>query len=101
VTAPIYARNHNEGARAIIMGDFYDGTMFPSLYSGGLFVADANEGAVDVLTLGANDQVTAVRRFDSGLPGIVQMVMGADGSLYYVNLGGGAGTGAIGRWRPV
>ncbi|MBF2073641.1 MAG: DUF4347 domain-containing protein [Synechococcales cyanobacterium C42_A2020_086] len=97
VVAPIYARSHASGARAIIMGDFYDGTTFPSLYSGRLFVADVNEGTVDALTLDSQNRVTAVRRFDSGIPGIVYMETGLDGNLYFVNLG----TGIIGRWRPV
>lgn len=96
VTAPIYARNHNEGARAIIMGDFYDGNTFPSIYNGALFISDVNEGTVDALTLDANNNVVAVRRFATGAQGVVQMVTGPDGNLYYVNLG----TGVIGRWRP-
>ncbi len=97
VTAPIFARNHSEGARAIVVGDFYDGNTFPSLYNGALFVADANEGTVDALTLDGNNQVTAVRRFATGQGGIVQLITGSDGNLYYVNVF----SGVIGRWRSV
>jgi glucose/arabinose dehydrogenase len=97
VTAPIFARNHSEGARAIVVGDFYDGNSFPSIYNGALFIADANEGTIDALTLDSNNQVTAVRRFASGQGGVVQMTTGADGNLYYVNVF----TGVIGRWRSI
>jgi glucose/arabinose dehydrogenase len=97
VTAPIYARNHSAGARAIVLGDFYDGNTFPSAYNDTVFVADVNEGTVDALTLNSENRVTAVRRFASGIPGIVYMETGPDGNLYYVNLG----TNSIGRWRPV
>ncbi|MFK0730324.1 MAG: Calx-beta domain-containing protein [Gloeotrichia echinulata GP01] len=97
VTAPIYARNHSAGAKAIIIGDFYDGNTFPSIYNDTVFVADVNEGTVDALTLNSENRVTAVRRFASGIPGIVYMETGPDGNLYYVNLG----TNSIGRWRPV
>jgi glucose/arabinose dehydrogenase len=97
VQAPTYARNHSSGARAIIVGDFYDGTTFPSLYNGALFVADVNEGTVDALTLNSQNQVVSVQRFAAGLPGIVYMETGADGNLYSVDLI----TGSINRWRPV
>lgn len=96
VQAPAYARNHSTGARAIVLGDFYDGNTFPSVYNGALFVADVNEGTVDALTLNDQNQVVSVRRFASGLPGIVYMETGADGNLYYVDLI----TGSINRWRP-
>ncbi|MBW4464061.1 MAG: DUF4347 domain-containing protein [Pegethrix bostrychoides GSE-TBD4-15B] len=95
VTAAIYSRRHSEGARAIIMGDFYDGSSFVG-YSGALFVADVNEGTVDALTLNSQNQVTAVQRFATGAQGIVYLETGSDGNLYFVNLG----TGTIGRWRP-
>jgi glucose/arabinose dehydrogenase len=97
VTAPIYGRRHSEGARAIIMGDFYDGNTFSSVYSGALFVADVNEGTVDALTLDSQNRVTAVRRFDSGVQGLVYLETGPDGNLYFVNIG----NGTIGRWRPL
>jgi glucose/arabinose dehydrogenase/HAMP domain-containing protein len=97
VTAPIYARNHADGAKAIVLGDFYEGTSFPSIYQGALFVADVNEGTVDALILNGQNRVTEVRRFASGIKGIVYMESGSDDNLYYVNIN----EGTIGRWRSV
>jgi glucose/arabinose dehydrogenase len=87
VVAPIYARNHSEGARAIAMGDFYNGE---------LYIADVNEGTIDALTINAQNQLVSVRRFASNTPGIVYLEAGSDNSLYYVDIG----SGAVGRWRP-
>lgn len=88
VTAPIFARNHgSDGAQAIVMGDFFRGE---------LIVTDVNQGTVEALTLNAQNQVTAIRRFDSAsVPGIVYMDASLDGGLYYVDLF----KGAIGRWK--
>jgi glucose/arabinose dehydrogenase len=97
VTAPIYARNHADGARAIVMGDFYEGTSFPSIYQDALFIADVNEGTVDALILDDRNQVTEVRRFDSGVRSIVFIESGPDSNLYYANIA----EGTIGRWRAV
>jgi hypothetical protein len=95
VAAPIYARNHSDGSRAIIMGDFYDGISFPDIYQGALFVTDVSLGTVDALILNDQNQVTDVRRFDSRLPRITFMESGPDDNLYYISLD----DGSIGRWR--
>jgi glucose/arabinose dehydrogenase len=101
VTAPLFARSHvDDGARAIVLGDFYDGTTFPSVYNGALFVGDVNQGIVQALLFTPTGAVDTVKTFATGLPGIVQYSVGNDGSLYYTNIGGGPGTGVIGRWRP-
>jgi glucose/arabinose dehydrogenase len=95
VAAPLFARSHSDGARAIVMGDFYTGTTFPNNYDGALFVGDVNEGTIDALFFDQTGQVTSSQRFASNVPYIVQITMGKDSSLYYANLA----FGEIGRWR--
>jgi glucose/arabinose dehydrogenase len=85
VTQPIRARSHAEGARAVMLGDFYNGR---------LYVTDVNEGTIDALTINAQNQVTSVQRIMSGMPYIVQMKARPDG-LYFVDLI----NGQIGRFR--
>jgi glucose/arabinose dehydrogenase len=94
-TAPIFARQHTSGVSAIVMGDFYTGTTFPSLYQGALFFTDVNGGTVDAAIFNSSGRVSSVQRFATGLAGIVQITTGQDSNLYYVNLG----RGEIGRWR--
>ncbi len=101
VTPAIYAKSHLDGATAVIMGDFYTGSTFPSFYNGALFFNDVYNGSVSALILNSDGSVKGVKTFDTDAPTIVQMKTGPDGSLYYVNLGSGSGaTGQIGRWRP-
>jgi hypothetical protein len=95
--AAIHARSHNDGAVAMTMGDFYTGTTYPSLYHNSLFLADVLEGTVDVLTFDALGEVSGNYRFADNIPGIAQMKMGPDDSLYFVNLF----TGTIERFVPV
>jgi glucose/arabinose dehydrogenase len=100
VTAPIYAFQH-AGADAIVMGDFYTGNTFPSIYKNTLFIANYSKGTVDNITLDSQGQFVSIRRFDTfsnpraNAP--VQITMGQDGNLYYADIA----AGAISRWRPV
>ena len=94
VTPAIYSRTHSDGAHAVIMGDFYTGTTFPTNYNGALFVADVQEGSINALYLDGSGAVTGVQRFASNLPYMVQMTTGKDSNLYYANI-----AGEIGRWR--
>jgi glucose/arabinose dehydrogenase len=99
ITAPLYAYNHNGQASAVVAGDFYDGTTFPQIYDGRLFVADVSRGTVDSLIFNTNGTVAGVQRFATLNPvqeAVVQLTVGADGNLYYADLV----QGEIRRWRP-
>jgi glucose/arabinose dehydrogenase len=87
VTQPVYSRNHADGARAVAMGDFYNGQ---------LYVSDVNEGVIEALTFNAQNQLTSVQRVMSGMPYVVQMRTRPDG-LYFVDLV----KGEINRFRAV
>jgi len=101
VLAPFLARSHTATANpdgrattALIMGDFYTGNTYPSVYNNALFYNDAGLGYVYVSFLDPSGNVTSTQLFDS-VPFIVDMETGPDGSMYYASLYGGA----IGRWR--
>ncbi|WP_193193627.1 PA14 domain-containing protein [Nostoc sp. MG11] len=100
VTAPTYTYKHSNAnddpGSAVVGGDFYTGSTFPSIYQNTLFIADASRGTIDNLTLNSEGKVVSVRRFASDLVSPVQISNGADGNLYYVSLY----TGKIERWRP-
>jgi glucose/arabinose dehydrogenase len=97
-TAPIYAFKH-VGSDAIVLGDFYTGNSFPSIYKNTLFIANYSKGTVDNITLDSQGQFVSIRRFDTftnpqaNAP--VQIATGPDGNLYYADIA----AGSIGRWR--
>ncbi|MEH1839060.1 MAG: PA14 domain-containing protein [Nostoc sp.] len=101
VTAPAYTYKHF-GSNSIVMGDFYTGSTFPSIYQGALFVGDFSQGTIDALTLDSQGKIVSVKRFASqadrpnlGVP--TQITTGKDGNLYYANLT----EGEIDRFRAV
>ncbi|MEH2167747.1 MAG: PA14 domain-containing protein [Nostoc sp.] len=101
VTEPLYTYKHF-GSNSILVGDFYTGNTFPSIYQNALFIGDFSQGTIDALILDSQGKVTSVKRFASqtdrpnlGLP--TQITTGPDGNLYYANLTGGE----IDRFRPV
>ncbi len=102
VVSPLLTRNHDasqnadgRAATALIMGDFYTGSTFPSIYSGALFYNDVGLGTVYTTFFNPDGSVKSTQMFDN-LPYIVDMETGPDGNLYYASLYGGE----IGRWKP-
>lgn len=97
--APLLALPHaNRGgnARAIVMGDFYTGNTFPSIYNNSLFINDANNGTLQALLFDDSGNLTGVKDFNETIPGAVQISTGQDGNLYFASLG----SGEIRRFRP-
>jgi glucose/arabinose dehydrogenase len=71
---------------------FYTGSQFPAEYQDALFIADYARRCIIVMTAGPDgvpDPATA-RIFESDAAGPVDIQMGPDGRLYYVDLEGGA-----------
>ena len=93
VTPAIYARNHNEGAVAIIMGDFYEGGAYPDRFDGALFYSDFGDSTIRYLTF-EEDGVT-INTFQDDVSGIVQLATAPDGNLYGVD----RSSGQIINWR--
>ncbi|MEA5622010.1 PA14 domain-containing protein [Nostoc sp. UHCC 0251] len=101
VAAPAYTYKHF-ASNSIVLGDFYTGSTFPSIYQGALFVGDFSQGTIDALTFDSEGKLVSVKRFASqadrpNLGLTAQITTGKDGNLYYANLTGGE----IDRFRPV
>ena len=93
-TAPIYSVSHDDGGRAITVGDFYTGSVYPQIYQDALFFADFNgDSGVDALTFDAQGNIDSVLNFTDER-NITQISLGPDSHLYFSNLF----TGEIGRW---
>jgi glucose/arabinose dehydrogenase/PKD repeat protein len=69
---------------------FETGTAYPAEYGGALFFADYSRDCIWVMRRGANGQPDPqqVTPFVTAAGGVVQLTMGPDGELYYVNLAG-------------
>lgn len=87
IAPPLYAYQNVEGA-AIVAGDFYTGTRYPTAYRDALFVADYDKRWIKYLTFdgGGNPTVHDFLENVSNLGGPVQLTLGPDGYLYYVAL---------------
>ena len=101
VVSPLLTRNHDASQNsdglpttALIMGDFYTGNSYPSIYNGALFYNDVGLGTIYTTFFNPNGTVKSTQVFDN-LPYIVDMETGPDGNLYYASLYGGE----IGRWK--
>jgi glucose/arabinose dehydrogenase len=91
-TPSLYARSHdNDGAVAIIMGDFYDGETFPDEYDDALFFSDFGDNTVRYL----DTDTLEVNTFQEDITGLVQITTGVDDNLYAADLL----SGQIVRWR--
>jgi glucose/arabinose dehydrogenase len=91
-TPSLYARSHaNDGAVAIVMGDFYDGETFPDEYDDALFFSDFGDNTVRYL----NTDTLEVNTFQEDITGLVQITTGLDDNLYAADLL----SGQIVRWR--
>ena len=95
MTNPVFEYVHPSHDSAIIGGFVYRGTQFPSQYVGNYFYGDYAQGFVRRLTLNPNGTVASAQNFwpadgsqDDPLIGdIVKVLMGPDGSIYYVDIG--------------
>jgi glucose/arabinose dehydrogenase len=90
VEAPLYSYFHSQQIAAIIMGDFYRGTLYPATYQGALFFADFIGDTLKYLTFDRNGKAT-VNDFATDLSpigGVTQVISGPDTNLYYVILNG-------------
>lgn len=90
--SPVYAYPHGSGTsagKAIAGGAFYNppAIQFPSSYLGDYFFGDYINGWINVMNLADS----TVRNFGSGLGSVVDIKVGADGSLFYATQEGTIG----------
>ncbi len=92
---PLYAYQHLSGACAVTGGAFYNPAVaqFPGQYTGKYFFAEYCAGWIRVF-----DPATGTASdFASGLTFPVDLRVGLDGSLYYLQRGASSNTGQV--WR--
>jgi glucose/arabinose dehydrogenase/PKD repeat protein len=99
--APFYTYRHADkvvageacptGTSSVAGLAFYTGTAFPARYRDGLFFADYSRSCIWFIPVGTNGLPDPSLResFGSGITGIVNLIQGPDGALYYPNLNGG------------
>lgn len=95
VTPAIYGLNHTaDGINAIVMGDVYRGTNYPGEFQGSLFVNDLGQGVVRAVQINPDGTAGNVQTFATGANLVVQMKVGPDGNMHFVDLN----DAQIGRW---
>jgi glucose/arabinose dehydrogenase len=91
VEAPIWARLHSDGARAIVMGDTVS-SAYGGAYEGSLIFTDIGDTTLRAVNFDSAGNVSNVEIVSQSLGFIVDIQTGPDGLLYYVDI-----TGSIGR----
>jgi glucose/arabinose dehydrogenase len=89
VQAPLYSRTHAAGATAIVAGDFYTGDLYPDAYQNALFITDFRDNEIRVLRVTDDGTLVAVTPLGLSAGFVVEMTMGRDGFMYYVDIFGG------------
>lgn len=89
---PIWSRAHAAGGVAVVAGDFYTGTRYPAQYQDALFFSDFGDTQLKYMQFNADGSYKSVNALSLSAGPVVEMSMGRDGYLYYVDI-----TGKIGR----
>ncbi len=91
-TEPLFAYDHSNGQIAITGGTFYNptpplpgGEQFPSQYTGSYFFSDLGAGWIHIY----NPATGAVTDFSTGAASPVNLKVGSDAALYYLEYGSG------------
>jgi hypothetical protein len=73
---------------AITGGAFWESTALPPTYRGNYFFAEYNSGRIERVTLDPNNVVTSVDHWAEGVRYPIDLDVGPDGNLYYVEHSG-------------
>jgi hypothetical protein len=73
---------------AVTGGCFYDSTAVPLAYRGNFIYGDLNSGRLMRARLSSSNTVVSVDYFVTGSTSQIDVTVGPDGALYYVELGG-------------
>lgn len=84
VSPAVYAWTHERPGAAVILGDFYTGTIWPTEFHHALFFADHNLGWIKAMQANGD-----VKQLVAGYKGIVDIKFGVDGNLYFASIGSG------------
>lgn len=91
VTAPLWARLHSDGARAIIMGDFVSDA-YNNQYENALLFTDIGDQVLRAAIFDSLGNLIDVESVSAPVGFLVDIQTGPDGLLYYVDI-----TGTVGR----
>ena len=86
---PLWSRSHAAGGVAVVLGDFYTGSVYPSEYQGTAFFTDFGDPTIRALPFNPDGSVQPPLLVNNGVGAVVEMTMGPDGLMYYVDLLGG------------
>lgn len=88
---PVFSRAHSAGGVAVVVGDFYTGSLYPSAYQEALFYTDYGDNVIRALQIAANGSVAGQLVVTGSVGIVVEMTMGPDGAMYYVDIAGNIG----------
>jgi len=86
---PLWSRSHAAGGVAVILGDFYTGSVYPAEYQGTAFFTDFGDPTIRALPFNPDGSTQPPLLVNNGVGAVVEMTMGPDGLMYYVDLLGG------------
>lgn len=90
VIPPMYEWYHNHEGRCAIGGPFYTATNYPEEYRGAYFFGDCAVGYIKYMHVDAENQITSGPfDFAETEAGPVQIELGPDGNLYYLEIASG------------
>ncbi|MEM6550592.1 MAG: PQQ-dependent sugar dehydrogenase [Planctomycetota bacterium] len=92
VEPSLFARSHSDGGVAVVVGDVYTGTVYDSSYDNALFFTDYGTGAIEALVFDDAGGLVGVNTVTDRIGVVVEMTMGPDGTMWYVDI-----TGSVGR----
>lgn len=83
---PAYTYPHPGASTSITGGFYYTGSQFPSEFQNRYFFGDYALGYIKMLTFDANWIVTSEQTLDGKVGRIVELLLGPEGSLYYLTI---------------
>lgn len=89
VTPPLYTYVQTTN-NAVIGGAFYTSNAYPNKYQGNFFFADYVEGWIKRIEFDSNGNMVDVQPFATDAGSVVNLELGPDGLLYYIEFGSGA-----------
>lgn len=89
VEAPLWSRSHAAGGVAIVLGDFYTGSLYPSQFQNSLFFTDYGDPTIRAITLNSQGALANQYVVTGSVGTVIEMQMGPDGRMYYVDIAGG------------
>ena len=88
---PNWSRSHSAGGVAVVIGDFYEGGSYPSQFDNALFFTDFGDPTVRALKFDSSGVLQQELVVMGSVGQVVEMSMGPDGRMYYVDLQGKIG----------